>query len=188
MPDMKLRFPGYSLAMQRFIDASQTERLGIYLNDHRGLFAAEYDLAKRCQEANVGTDHGSRLATLLTDVIGQNAADRERLDELLEVVGKRANPVKTLGARLGERLGRLKLNGQLRGYSPLSRVIEIEALIASTSVRQAMWTSLAVALTNDATVADANRRAQTVEGQHNLLLNHHLEAAKQAFVADPQQR
>ena len=36
-------------------------------------------------------------------------------------------------AWVGEKIGRLKLNGQLRGYSPLSRVLELEALAVGVS-------------------------------------------------------
>ena len=42
----------------------------------------------------------------------------------------------------GEKLGRLKLNGQLLGYSPLSRLIELEGLMLGIAGKLAMWIAL----------------------------------------------
>ncbi len=177
--------------MHRFTDAGPIDRLGIYINDHRGLLAAEHDLARRCHASNSeplddpldgsGTDDGD-LVTLLAAVISQNIDDRERLDALLDVLGVRANPIKTIGARIGERLGRLKLNGQLRGYSPLSRVIEIEALLASTAVRQAMWESISAGLFDSDSRDDAVRRAEIVGDHHEKLTAQHTSATDLAFA------
>jgi len=171
--------------MQRFIDAGPTDRLGIYLNDHRGLLAAEYDLATRCHESNNGPDSDSALATVLAGIVAQNADDRSRLDELLDVAGARANPMKTLGARLGERFGRLKLNGQLRGYSPLSRVVELEALLASTTIRRSMWSALGNTLVDESSADDASQRSSAAERQLHDLVEHHLAATTLAFVGEP---
>lgn len=41
-----------------------------------------------------------------------------------------------------EKLGRLKLNGRLFGYSPLSRLVELEALILGARGKLAMWVAL----------------------------------------------
>ena len=43
-------------------------------------------------------------------------------------LGFRESKTKEAVAGVGEKVGRLKLNGQIRGYSPLSRVLELEAL------------------------------------------------------------
>jgi hypothetical protein len=53
----------------------------------------------------------------------------------------------------GEKLGRLKPNGQLLGYSPLSRLVEIEGLVLGVSGKRALWTSLKVALGTDPRLA-----------------------------------
>ncbi len=182
--------------MHRFTDAGPIDRLGIYINDHRGLLAAEHDLARRCHASNsepVDADDGvvaddGDLVTLLAAIISQNIDDRERLDALLDVLGARANPIKTIGARIGERLGRLKLNGQLRGYSPLSRVIEIEALLASTAVRRAMWESISAGLLDDHSRDDAVRRAAIVGDHHEALVAQHSSAMDLAFAPAAEQR
>jgi hypothetical protein len=38
-----------------------------------------------------------------------------------------------------EKAGRLKLNGQVLGYSPLSRLVELEGLMLGISGKLAMW-------------------------------------------------
>ena len=42
----------------------------------------------------------------------------------------------------GEKVGRLKPNGQIRGYSPLSRFLELETLSVGISGKLALWRSL----------------------------------------------
>ena len=55
-------------------------------------------------------------------------------------VGK--STLKTAGAAIGEKLGRLKPNEQLSGYSPLSRVLELEMLRSGVEGKHALWNSL----------------------------------------------
>lgn len=57
--------------------------------------------------------------------------------------GVRPDPVKRIGAHLAEKLGRLKPNGQLRGYSPLSRVLELEGLGLGITGKLRLWRLLA---------------------------------------------
>jgi hypothetical protein len=58
---------------------------------------------------------------------------------MLTDLGFKPDRVKILGAWTGEKVGRLKLNGQLKGYSPLSRVEELEALIAGINAKLSLW-------------------------------------------------
>jgi hypothetical protein len=51
-------------------------------------------------------------------------------------------PAKPVLAMAGERLGRLKLNGQLRGYSPLSRFEELDFLLMGIDGKVVLWTNL----------------------------------------------
>ena len=51
--------------------------------------------------------------------------------------------LKIAGAKVGEKLGRLKPNEQLTGYSPLSRVLEIEGLRGGVQAKHGLWDSLA---------------------------------------------
>jgi hypothetical protein len=52
------------------------------------------------------------------------------------------NPAKQLSALAAERLARLKLNGRLTGYSPLSRIVEFDGLSAGINGKRVLWLSL----------------------------------------------
>ncbi|MEP1123629.1 MAG: hypothetical protein ABJH68_07045 [Ilumatobacter sp.] len=109
--------------------------LRIYLSDHRSAAAGGIRLARRCRGNNVGSELGRFLDTLVDEV----SQDVATLDQIMEEVGTRRNPVKHVLVVIGERLARLKPNGRLRGYSPLSRVIELEGLIAGVHAKQRLW-------------------------------------------------
>ena len=166
--------------MQQILDADAHDRFVIHVNDHRGLAAAESDLARRSHESNSANGGDTDLIALLADIIDQNEDDRHRLDELLSASGGRANPVKPLVARAGEWFGRFKPNGQLRGYSPLSRVIEIEALMASAAIRRGMWIGVE-ATSHHAIAADARWRAEQAADHQRRLEQQLVPAARDAF-------
>ena len=50
--------------------------------------------------------------------------------------------VKQAGARVVEKVGRLKLNGQLLGYSSLSRLVELEAMMLGVTGKRGLWLAL----------------------------------------------
>src|SRR4051812_45452331 len=91
--------------------------LGIYLNDHLAGATVGRELCRRSLSSNRDTEFGAFLEHLLAQIV----EDRETLLELMRRVGAGVDRVKPFAATVGERLGRLKLNGSLRGYSPLSR-------------------------------------------------------------------
>jgi hypothetical protein len=64
------------------------------------------------------------------------------LIRLMDRLAVKRDPLKRVGAIAAERVGRLKLNGSLRGYSPLSRVVELEALIAGVDGKRSLWNVL----------------------------------------------
>ena len=163
--------------MKSLLAAGPADRFRIYLNDHRGLLAAEQALAARSLSSNEGTD----LGHLLQAVVDQNAADQVVVDQLLERTDGSQNPLKRFAAIIGERFGRLKMNGQLTGYSPLSRVIEVEALLASTAMRRGMWNAVVAMAIDDGVTTDAATRAEHAARQHSRLGEHHAAAVRSAF-------
>ncbi|MGH3131451.1 MAG: hypothetical protein ACRDNX_11580, partial [Gaiellaceae bacterium] len=112
--------------------------LRIYLNDHRAGSVIGLELAKRALASNRGNDYGR----VLEDLIGEIEADRETLDGLMEMLDIPRNRPKQVVGWVAEKLGRLKLNGQIRGYSPLSRLEELEGLSLGVEGKKAMWLSL----------------------------------------------
>jgi hypothetical protein len=101
------------------------ELLAIYLNDHLAGATAGVELARRLWASN---EDDPEFGPALVEVCAEIEADREMLKAVMDRLGVGQSKLKPLAAVLGERLGRLKLNGQLRGYSPLSRLDELELL------------------------------------------------------------
>lgn len=117
--------------------------LSIYLNDHLAGATAGVELARRVRASNPeSVDFAGPLADLCAEI----EADRETLERAMAELGVRRDPVKAKAGWLAEKLGRLKLNGHLRGYSPLSRVIELEGLALGIAGKAAMWATLRRAL------------------------------------------
>jgi hypothetical protein len=112
--------------------------LATYLNDHLAGSTAGLELARRARGANEGTALGASLADL-TDEIDE---DRDVLKRVMGTLGVRQDRAKVAVAWAGEKVGRLKLNGRLIGYSPLSRVVELEGLLLGVSGKAALWRML----------------------------------------------
>jgi hypothetical protein len=113
-------------------------RLAIYLNDHLAGSVVGTELAKRALRENRGSSFGEFLEWLL----GQILEDRATLERLMAELGVSHSRLKQALALALERLGRLKLNGQLTGYSPLSRLVELEGLALGVTGKRALWIAL----------------------------------------------
>jgi hypothetical protein len=112
--------------------------LAIYLNDHLAGSVVATELGKRVLRENRGTAFEEPLGWLLAQI----KEDRATLVRILEELGVSRSRVKTGLAVILERLGRLKLNGQLTGYSPLSRLVELEGLALGVTGKLALWENL----------------------------------------------
>lgn len=115
------------------------ELLAIYLNDHLAGATAGVELARRLRASNrADPEFGPALAEICSEI----EADRETLKAMMDRLGVSQSKLKPLAATLGERLGRLKLNGRLRGYSPLSRLDELELLQVGVVGKRRLWRAL----------------------------------------------
>ena len=112
--------------------------LRIYLQDHLAGSTGGVELARRARSANEGTTYGDPLAKLADEI----EADRRALEGIMEDLGFGADRAKNIAFWAAEKAGRLKLNGQLTGYSPLSRLTELEGLIAGINGKLSLWRSL----------------------------------------------
>jgi hypothetical protein len=159
--------------------ASVGDYLGTYLNDHLAGSTVGRELSKRAAGENSGTPMGDFLERLHKEIV----EDRETLLEVMGALDVGEDHVKTVAARVGERIGRLKPNGNLLSYSPLSRVVELEGLALGVQGKASMWRALG--LVEDARLepfdfAALERRAQR---QRKALEQHRLDAARIAFEA-----
>jgi hypothetical protein len=114
------------------------KNLAIYLNDHLAGAIAGTELAKRSAQSNLGTEWGDFLESLVTEI----EQDRAELTRLMEALGIKKDLLKDAAAWVGEKVGRLKLNGQLVGYSDLSRLIELEGLALGIHGKLSLWKNL----------------------------------------------
>ena len=112
--------------------------LAIYLNDHLAGSTAGRALVNRAAASNRRTAYGPFLDELAREI----AEDRDALLGIMGALNVRVDPIKVAAGWSAEKLGRLKLNGRLRGYSPLSRVVELEALALGVRGKLAGWHTL----------------------------------------------
>lgn len=99
----------------------------------------------------------------------QIARDRETLEDMMRQLDVAPSATKVGFVRVAELLGRLKLNGRLFNYSPLSRVVELEVLVVGIRGKEALWTALLTAgltfqgIDLDALVESARTQAREVD-------------------------
>jgi hypothetical protein len=160
--------------------ANPDRLLGIYLNDHLAGATLGVELARRLRSSNNGDgEFGEPLAKLC----GEIEADRETLIRLMARLNVDRNPVKPALARIAERLGRLKLNGQLRGYSPLSRVLELEVLATGIGGKLQLWNALEQSYGETLDGFDFHALAERADNQGQRVEDLHLAAAQRALPA-----
>ncbi len=158
-----------------------TDYLETYLQDHRAGAEAGSDLARRLADENMGTQYEDVLVRMAQEV-GQ---DVETLEEIMERLGVGRSVLKTTGAKVAERLGRLKPNNELTSYSPLSRVLELEGLRSGVKGKLALWDSLLEVARNDERLDAAQIQGLVERAERQLaeLRECHRTAAREAFAA-----
>jgi len=109
--------------------------LAIYLNDHLAGSTLGLELVRRALGSNGGTELGKFLEQLRDDL----EYDRNTLKDLMGRLDISPDQLKVAGSWLMEKAGRLKLNGSLTGYSPLSRLVELEALTTGVGGKLSLW-------------------------------------------------
>jgi hypothetical protein len=156
--------------------------LGIYLNDHLAGSTTGVELVRRARGANKGTELGRFLTTLTMEI----EADRKALEDLMEELGIRKDPLKVTSAWALEKAGRLKLNGQLTGYSPLSRLVELEGLTLGVTGKLALWKALRVIADQEPALdaAALDGLVERAEKQQRGLEEQRLAATPEALRAE----
>ncbi|WP_405435290.1 hypothetical protein [Streptomyces avidinii] len=90
--------------------------------------------------AHRGTPAGPPLAELAEQI----AEDRESLREIMTAFDVPAQWHRVVLGRLAEKAGRVKLNGHLVSRSPLSDVLELEAMRIGVEGKASLWQSLGI--------------------------------------------
>jgi hypothetical protein len=155
--------------------------LGIYLNDQLALGTLWRELAQRSQRNNSGT----ALGDVLTRVSSEIAEDVETFQQLMRRLRIPMNPIK-IGLAVGaERMGRLKLNGRGRTYSPLSRFEELDILAMGIEGKKLLWATLRdlAGLAERLPDIDFDHLIERAERQRADLEPYRVRAAKEALSA-----
>ncbi|MFE9448076.1 hypothetical protein [Streptomyces sp. NPDC006739] len=115
--------------------------LDIYLNDHLAGATTGTELARRMAGEHGDTELGGELKTLAVEI----SRDRQHLLRLLGDLDVAVSRYKMYGAWLGEKIARAKPNGRLLRRSPLTPLVELEALRVGVQGKALLWRALLAA-------------------------------------------
>ena len=155
--------------------------LAIYLNDQLALVVAGRELARRAERENVGTDLGTFLQRLALEV----TEDVDTLERIMKRLDLPISSIKPPLAVVAERVARFKPNGRVRGYSPLSRFLELESLALGLEGKKVLWSNLRDLAGVSGRLDDVDLEAlvERARRQRDELERHRVEAGRVALAA-----
>jgi hypothetical protein len=155
-----------------------TDFLAIYLRDHHAAAQAGVSLAAR---AAGNVELPASLAGELATVAAEIEEDLRALEAVMEGLEIDTSRTKDALASVGERLARLKANGRVIDRSPLSDVLELEALRSGIVAKESLWRSLALADRKLPARIDLERLIERAQHQRDIVERCRVEAAQVAF-------
>lgn len=161
--------------------------LATYLRNHEAAAAAGQQLFERVARSHRDRDHGEELRQLAVAV----ADDLDLLRRLMTDLGIDHAPVRAGLLRITERLARLKPNGTLMRRSPLTDLIEVEALLDAVHAKAAGWDALRAADVGEdqrlGTEQRVSHLAERADDQLDSLRRIHLAVAAESLSHPPAQ-
>jgi hypothetical protein len=135
------------------------------------------ELALRLVRSNSRNEYGPVLAR----VAGEIEQDRKSLLSIMSALDVGTDRLKLAVGWAAEKLGRLKLNGRLLSYSPLSRLMELELLMLGVIGKLALWRALHQIAAEQPRLdgSDLERLIERAAGQQQ-----ELEALRERAVVD----
>jgi hypothetical protein len=155
-----------------------TDLLATYLNDHLAGATAGAELVRRSRGENEGTALGRFLDELAREV----EEDRKTLEAIMASLEVGKDRIKVAVGWMGEKAGRLKPNNRLFGYSPLSRVIELEGLALGVEGKRCLWEVLQRLEDPRLAEFDFDALLERARAQRDTLQERRLAAALDAFT------
>lgn len=119
--------------------------LAIYLRHHLAASKGGLDLFERSARSQSSPEARRELRVLADEV----AQDRQRLAAILQRLGIPRPRMAEILVSVSETVARLKPNGTLIRRSPLSDVVELEALSAAVEAKRLGWVTLRVVSERD---------------------------------------
>lgn len=115
-----------------------SQSLTTYLQDHYAGSCAGVDVFRR-----VASGHGRPAVRMTVErLTGEIEEDQQSLVKLMAAVGAKPSMLKSVTARVGEKVGRAKPNQRLVRRSPLSDLLELEALTLAVTGKALGWKTL----------------------------------------------
>lgn len=157
-----------------------TQWVLVYLRNHEAAARGGCDLFGRAASSRRDPTQAAVLRQLHQDV----RADHDSLRQLMRAWDARPNPVWAAAMRVGERIGRLKPNGRLVRRSPLTDVMETEALIDAVWAKRTGWQALRSAgLPTPPEMPTLNELVRRADRQLAQLADVHRDTAVHVFSA-----
>ncbi|MDW4909520.1 hypothetical protein RB628_30325 [Streptomyces sp. ADMS] len=119
---------------------TDTDLLGIYLNDHLAGATLGTDRARSLAESE--SERDPALADAVRPIAEEIAEDRADLVRIMRSLDISVRRYKIVAGRLAERAGRLKANGRFVRRSPLAPMLELELLRIGVEGKSALWRTL----------------------------------------------
>lgn len=153
--------------------------LDIYVGDHWAGAGAGTRLARRLHENNRDSPWAAELGRIADAV----TEDDRTLAQVRDALDNGRGDIKRVLGLVGERIARLKPNGRVVSYSPLSRVVECEALLSGVAGKHRLWVALGRNVVGVPELAefDFDLLEQRAEHQIETLRRLHREFAAVAF-------
>ena len=151
--------------------------LSTYLNDHLAGATVGVELARRAR----GNNERSELGAFLERLAAEIEEDREALVAVMDRLDIGKDRVKVAAGWLTEKVGRLKPNNRLFGYSPLSRQVELEALALGVEGKRRLWQVLRQLEEPRLSEFDFDALLERARSQRERLQERRLAAALDAF-------
>lgn len=158
---------------------SSQPHLSHYVRVHLAGASGGIDLFTRSSRSH----HDPRTRELLAEIVEELHWEKARLQEMADALGIEESFVMSTGARLGERLGRLKPNNSLIRRSSLTDLVELEAMRTAVTGKRSGWQSmLAVADHHDGLDAEVlTTLLEMADRQLDVLEDEHRKAASRAL-------
>lgn len=154
--------------------------LVVHLRDHHAVLVALHELCTRIGSSSPVDAERALARRILEDV----DPDRRELEAVLHNFGSAPSRARTAAVRVGERLGRLKLNGTLLRRSPTTSVLELEGCqLLLESIRE-LWSGLDHLGLGPPDTAMRAQRAVERAGEADALRLVALERAARPHVGD----
>lgn len=159
--------------------------LELYLSDHLTGATAGVNRIERMAEDYVDTPMFAELSAVADEI----RSDRELLRNIIEDLGLARKPYRQAVAWVGERVGRLKLNGRVLERSPMTMLLEAELMRSAVSGKLGGWETLrehAAGLNLDPQVfedliASSHRQLETMEKVHAYARERALRDNRETF-------